>query len=231
MGYVPPRPTGEDLEKRYAQYLLKCSASASETTPPRRGSGRRRTPGFRRRDQALRRPGNLRRAGRGLQVDRGHGPVEGDARRVPRRGRPRARPRPGPGRAGPVFHGKRREWPTRPSPTPRPPPRPGPHGPSSTPAECYERMEDWEHAELWNRRNSERYPDQQVTWFYYCVRTGRGDRSCQPRASMGPVSSERGWERRHVEPALAYRAMLCPHEAPPQTGAQEVLSEAPGDAR
>ena len=41
---------------------------------------------------------------------------------------------------------------------------------------CYEGMKDWERAELWVRRLSERYPDSSVReWLNFCKRTGHGD--------------------------------------------------------
>jgi tetratricopeptide (TPR) repeat protein len=41
---------------------------------------------------------------------------------------------------------------------------------------CYEGMKDWERAELWVRRLSERYPDSSVrAWLDFCKRTGHGD--------------------------------------------------------
>ncbi|MGP0067546.1 MAG: tetratricopeptide repeat protein [Isosphaeraceae bacterium] len=41
---------------------------------------------------------------------------------------------------------------------------------------CYEGMKDWERAELWARRLSERYPDSSLrAWLNFCKRTGHGD--------------------------------------------------------
>jgi tetratricopeptide (TPR) repeat protein len=41
---------------------------------------------------------------------------------------------------------------------------------------CYEGMQDWEQAELWVRRLSERYPDSSLrAWLNFCRRTGHGD--------------------------------------------------------
>jgi tetratricopeptide (TPR) repeat protein len=41
---------------------------------------------------------------------------------------------------------------------------------------CYEGMQDWERAELWVRRLSERYPDSSLrAWLKFCQRTGHGD--------------------------------------------------------
>ena len=41
---------------------------------------------------------------------------------------------------------------------------------------CYEGMQDWERAELWVRRLSERYPDSSLrAWLNFCKRTGHGD--------------------------------------------------------
>ena len=41
--------------------------------------------------------------------------------------------------------------------------------------DCYEGLEDWEKAELWVRRLSERYPPQCFDWALRCKRTGKGD--------------------------------------------------------
>ena len=41
---------------------------------------------------------------------------------------------------------------------------------------CYEGMQDWQRAELWVRRLSERYPDSSLReWLKFCKRTGHGD--------------------------------------------------------
>src|SRR4051812_8195012 len=41
---------------------------------------------------------------------------------------------------------------------------------------CYEGLKDWERAELWVRRLSERYPTNSVgKWLDFCKRTGHGD--------------------------------------------------------
>jgi uncharacterized protein HemY len=43
---------------------------------------------------------------------------------------------------------------------------------------CYEGMEDWDRAELWARRVSERYPGSALrAWLDFCKRTGHGDRA------------------------------------------------------
>ncbi len=42
--------------------------------------------------------------------------------------------------------------------------------------DCYQALGDWEKAELWVRRTSERYPDQALAWLYWCLRVGKGDR-------------------------------------------------------
>jgi tetratricopeptide (TPR) repeat protein len=41
--------------------------------------------------------------------------------------------------------------------------------------ECYEGLNDWENAELWVRRISERYENSYSDWFFWCVRNGKGD--------------------------------------------------------
>jgi len=43
-------------------------------------------------------------------------------------------------------------------------------------AEVNEELKDWEGAELWYRRTSERYPNTSPgSWYRFCLRTGRGD--------------------------------------------------------
>ncbi len=43
-------------------------------------------------------------------------------------------------------------------------------------ARCNEGLKDWERAELWTRRTTERYPDTSwPLWYLFCKRTGRGD--------------------------------------------------------
>lgn len=43
-------------------------------------------------------------------------------------------------------------------------------------ARCYEGLKDWKTAELWTRRETERYPDQSwAKWYLFCKRTGHGD--------------------------------------------------------
>jgi tetratricopeptide (TPR) repeat protein len=42
-------------------------------------------------------------------------------------------------------------------------------------ADCAEGLGDWEQAELWVRRTSERYDQDRLEWFFWCRRTGRGD--------------------------------------------------------
>ncbi|WP_435018915.1 tetratricopeptide repeat protein [Tundrisphaera sp. TA3] len=40
---------------------------------------------------------------------------------------------------------------------------------------CHEGRKDWEKAELWARRLSERYDNSSAAWFNFCWRSGRGD--------------------------------------------------------
>lgn len=40
--------------------------------------------------------------------------------------------------------------------------------------ECYEGLGDWDEAEVWVRRASERYESGATAWFIWCLRTGRG---------------------------------------------------------
>jgi tetratricopeptide (TPR) repeat protein len=42
-------------------------------------------------------------------------------------------------------------------------------------ARCAEEMKDWEAAERWISRTSERYPINWLNWFYWCKRTGHGN--------------------------------------------------------
>ena len=42
-------------------------------------------------------------------------------------------------------------------------------------SQCHEALEQWEEAELWMRRLSERYEGARVNWYFWCQRTGRGD--------------------------------------------------------
>lgn len=47
-------------------------------------------------------------------------------------------------------------------------------------SECHEGLGNWDKAELWVRRVSERYDESCQSWFFWCKRTGRGDaRSAQ----------------------------------------------------
>lgn len=62
---------------------------------------------------------------------------------------------------------------------------------------CYHGLEDWENAELYIRRLSERYNDWSLEWFYWCKWTGRGNTAAarelayQYLESLGaPVSYE-----------------------------------------
>ncbi|HEY2893179.1 MAG TPA: hypothetical protein VGJ16_03175, partial [Pirellulales bacterium] len=43
-------------------------------------------------------------------------------------------------------------------------------------AECSENLEHWEQAEKWMSTTAQRYPGQEFDWFFWCCRTGRGDR-------------------------------------------------------
>ncbi|HTM53038.1 MAG TPA: hypothetical protein VL175_03380 [Pirellulales bacterium] len=43
-------------------------------------------------------------------------------------------------------------------------------------AECNENLEHWEQAEKWTSTTSQRYPAQEFEWFFWCCRTGKGDR-------------------------------------------------------
>ncbi len=43
-------------------------------------------------------------------------------------------------------------------------------------AECYEAMGRWDQAELWYSRMTERYSNNRMAWFFFCARTGHGDR-------------------------------------------------------
>ena len=40
---------------------------------------------------------------------------------------------------------------------------------------CHEKLEEWDEADLWMGRLSERYPSQLFDWYYWCLRTGHGN--------------------------------------------------------
>jgi tetratricopeptide (TPR) repeat protein len=42
--------------------------------------------------------------------------------------------------------------------------------------QCHEGLEEWDKAELWIRRVSERYPSAWRAWHYWCLRVGKGNR-------------------------------------------------------
>jgi tetratricopeptide (TPR) repeat protein len=42
--------------------------------------------------------------------------------------------------------------------------------------DCHEGAGDWDKAELWARRITERYPPQWYGWLFWCCRVGKGDR-------------------------------------------------------
>ncbi len=53
---------------------------------------------------------------------------------------------------------------------------------------CYEGLKDWENAELWVRRLVERYPSfYWDDWFFWCLRTGHGDREAARDAATAWV--------------------------------------------
>jgi hypothetical protein len=56
---------------------------------------------------------------------------------------------------------------------------------------CYQGMGDWERAELWCRRRSERYPNLAAQWFGWCLRTGHGDARAAARLAA-PVFEAQG---------------------------------------
>jgi tetratricopeptide (TPR) repeat protein len=53
--------------------------------------------------------------------------------------------------------------------------------------ECYTGLGDWEKAELWARRTSERYPSNACDWALWCLRTGRGDLKAARRLAEARV--------------------------------------------
>jgi hypothetical protein len=76
--------------------------------------------------------------------------------------------------------------------------------------DCYEGMEEWEQAEAWVRRVSERYPNPSwAKWFLWCHRTGHGDLDAARRwverlaGAMGEGPGEDGNE------LLGYIHLLC----------------------
>ena len=55
-------------------------------------------------------------------------------------------------------------------------------------ARCLEGLKDWEKAELWTRRATERYPNSSWSdWYRFCKRTGHGE-----------VASARDWTEAHL---------------------------------
>jgi tetratricopeptide (TPR) repeat protein len=57
---------------------------------------------------------------------------------------------------------------------------------------CYEGMKDWDQAELWAQRLSERYPQSSVrAWLRFCERTGHGDIAAA-RALVGQFAAAAG---------------------------------------
>ena len=44
-------------------------------------------------------------------------------------------------------------------------------------ADCCEGLKEWDTAELWARRTSERYETSRPVWLFWCHRTGKGDRA------------------------------------------------------
>ncbi len=55
---------------------------------------------------------------------------------------------------------------------------------------CYEGMQDWQRAELWVRRVSERYPDSSLReWLAFCKRTGHGDIAAAQALSSNTAST------------------------------------------
>lgn len=63
--------------------------------------------------------------------------------------------------------------------------------------DCYEGLQKWKEAELWQRRTSERYDEERMEWFFWCKRHQKGDVAAaqdlamqqlldvQPRATPG----------------------------------------------
>ena len=57
-------------------------------------------------------------------------------------------------------------------------------------AVCREQMGDWDQAELWTRRYSERYPETNwIAWFSWCRRTDHGDVAAAREAGMRYIDS------------------------------------------
>ncbi len=55
---------------------------------------------------------------------------------------------------------------------------------------CHEGQKEWDKAELWARRYTERYPDQAwAYWFFFCKRTGHGDVEAATAAAARYVAS------------------------------------------
>lgn len=52
-------------------------------------------------------------------------------------------------------------------------------------SQCNEALENWERAELWIRRCSERYQSQSRDWYFWCARTGKGDLTAARDYALG----------------------------------------------
>ncbi len=94
----------------------------------------------------------------------------------------------------------------------------------------YEAMHQWDKAEVWIRRTSERYPEESIDWYLWCRRTGRGDLDAAPaHASGNPAASQHPEYRTH----LARRLVPLDGESTRQSPAQleGVLGRQPQSGR
>jgi tetratricopeptide (TPR) repeat protein len=93
---------------------------------------------------------------------------------------------------------------------------------------CAEGLEEWADAEEWVRRTAEQFPDVVDVWWYWCLRTGRGDLPAAEKlvedhlARVGPPRAAADFLMtavRHVaggRPAKAADTFLAAHAKSPQ---------------
>lgn len=75
---------------------------------------------------------------------------------------------------------------------------------------CAEGMKDWPRAELWARRQSERYPADAsalLQWYMFCVKTGRGNLRAARQFTEQGIANLGGLENIHPAPRGYYQWM------------------------
>jgi len=82
-------------------------------------------------------------------------------------------------------------------------------------ARCAEEMKDWEAAERWIARTSERYPINWLDWFYWCKRTGHGDVKAAAAAVVSQLEAGRPFssDDEHTRAAMVLILDNRPKEA------------------